>query len=246
MNADVRIFPDPERLSAAAAEFVADAARAGVAERGRFTLALSGGRTPQKLYELLATRFAASIPWRSVHLFWSDERCVPPDGPLSNFRMVREFLLNRVAIPPPNIHRVRGEWPPEEAATQYEAELASLFVRDDPFPKLDLILLGIGADGHTASLFPGSPALCETRRSVVATEAPEGALAKHRVTLTLPVLNAARAVLFLATGADKTLVVKVATARDPGPECLPPAARVRPAGDLFWFLDRHAAGASAP
>jgi 6-phosphogluconolactonase len=242
MVTDLRVFPDPETLSVAAAGLVSQTAKECAAEKGRFAMALSGGITPQRLYELLATRFAALIPWGAVHLFWSDERCVPPDAPASNFRPVRESLLNRVALPPQNIHRVRGEWPPAKAAAEYEAKIANLFGRESSFPEFDLVLLGIGADGHTASLFPGSPALSETLRWAVAAQAPEGSPARHRVTLTLPVLNAARRVLFLASGSEKAPAVRMAMAREPEVGPLSPAARVRPAGALFWFVDRLAAG----
>lgn len=227
-----------------AAERVIRAAGAALAARGRFNWALAGGSTPEALYRLLASPgYAERVDWSRVHFFWSDERCVPPDHAQSNFRMAREALLDAVAVRSGpvdrQIHRLQGELPPSAAAQRYEAELAACFGVEpgSGFPAFDLILLGMGADGHTASLFPGSPALAETRRWVVANEV--ATLGATRLTFTLPLLNAARAVLFLVAGADKASRLEQVVKRT-APAW--PAQLVRPHGaDPEWLVDAEAA-----
>jgi 6-phosphogluconolactonase len=228
-----------------AAERVIRAAGAALAARGRFDWALSGGSTPAALYRLLASPgYAERVDWSRVHFFWSDERCVPPDHAESNFRMAREALLDAVAAPAGHIerlhvHRLEGELPPSAAAQRYEAELAGSFgvQPGSGFPAFDLVLLGMGADGHTASLFPGSPALAETRRWVVANEV--ATLGATRLTFTLPLLNASRAALFVVAGADKAArVEQVVLKRAPLPL---PAQLVRPHGaEPDWLVDAEA------
>ncbi|HZU07172.1 MAG TPA: 6-phosphogluconolactonase [Chloroflexota bacterium] len=234
----IHVAEDLEALSQQAARFVAETVAAAVAARGRCTLALAGGTTPRRTYELLAAPpLREAVPWEAVHLFWGDERCVPPDHPDSNYRLVRESLLAHIAIPPPNVHRVPTEiGPPAVVAAHYERELRGHFALEvTDVPQFDLILLGMGADGHTASLFPGSPALEETRRLVVPSRVEY--LPHERVTLTLPVLNAARVLAFLVAGADKAPALTRALAGDPAV----PAARVRPAaGAVHWYVDRAA------
>jgi 6-phosphogluconolactonase len=217
-----------------AEQFVASAAQA-IAQTGRFAVALSGGSTPAALYALLARdEFCARIDWSRVHLFWGDERCVPPDHPESNFRMTRENLLERIQPPAENIHRMPGELEPAAAADAYEAELKKSFGAG--LPRFDLIFLGLGEDGHTASLFPSSAAL-ELRERLVAAVYVEK-LRSHRLTLTLVAINAAAEVVFLVAGASKTAIVKEifsGAARYP-------AARVEPArGRLIWMMDSNAA-----
>jgi 6-phosphogluconolactonase len=228
-----------------AAERVIRAAGAALAARGRFDWALSGGSTPAALYRLLASPgYAERIDWSRVHFFWSDERCVPPDHAESNFRMARETLLDAVAVSSSHvarlhIHRLEGELPPSAAAQRYEAELAGCFGVEpgSGFPAFDLILLGMGADGHTASLFPGSPALAETRSWVVANEV--ATLGATRLTFTLPLLNASRAVLFLVAGADKASRLEQVVLNRAAPPW--PAQRVRPQGaDPDWLVDAEA------
>lgn len=236
---------DPAALARAAAEEVARRAEEAVAARGAFALALSGGATPRALYALLADSAApyrARVPWGRVHVWFGDERNVPPDHPDSNYRMAREALLDRVA--PAAVHRIEGERAAAEAADRYEAELrAHLAGGPGGPPPLDLVLLGLGADGHTASLFPGSPALEERARWVAAPFVPR--LGAHRITLTLPVLDAARAVLFLVAGAEKAAPLRALLAPDPAAPI--PAARVRPAtGARIVIADRAAAGPSSP
>jgi 6-phosphogluconolactonase len=223
-----------------AAERVICAAVAALAARGRFDWALAGGSTPAALYRLLASPgYADRVDWSRVHFFWSDERCVPPGHPESNFRMAREALLDAVSAPPNHIHRLEGELPPPAAAERYEAELAKCFGVEpgSGLPAFDLILLGMGADGHTASLFPGSPALAETRRWVVANEV--ATLGATRLTFTLPLLNATRAALFLVAGADKAERLEQVVLKRAEPPL--PAQRVRPHGaDPDWLVDAEA------
>lgn len=230
------IVPDSDALTRAAADLFAAEAQAALQAKERFAVALSGGSTPRALYQLLAD---TPLAWENIHLFWGDERCVPPDHADSNYRMTAESLLNRIAIPPENIHRIQGELPPEEAALRYEDELRRFFA---DAPRFDLILLGLGDDGHTASLFPDSPALHERTRWVAAVPhaAPPLPLVP-RVTLTLPVLNAARQVLFLVSGAGKAQRL-AEVLRAPTASPLLPASMVRPGhGDILWMMDQPAA-----
>ena len=235
---EIRTYPDADSLARAAAEHFVTLAAEAIAARGRFAVALSGGSTPRVTYTLLASdEFAARVDWSHVHVFWGDERCVPPDHPESNFRLADEALLSRVPIPSGNVHRVRGELDPEAAAQAYAAELHTFF--GAPWPRFDLVLLGMGNDGHTASLFPGSAALHETARSVVAVTAHYQDRPVHRVTLTLPAINAARQILFLVTGATKAKILQAVLE---GPEGPYPAQRIRPtSGHLAWLVDVEAA-----
>jgi len=229
-------------LAAAArllAQEVVARAQAAVALRGRFTLALSGGHTPQALHALLAAPeepFRGRIDWAATEVFFGDERCVGPDHPESNYGAARASLLARVPLPAANVHRLRGEDDPPAAAAAYEADLRRVVPAERGLPRLDLVLLGLGSDGHTASLFPGTAALEEETRLVVANEVPQ--VGGFRLTFTLPLIGAARAVAFLVAGEEKAAAVAdVLEGRD-----APPAARVRLAdGDLAWFLDEAAA-----
>ena len=230
---ELLVLPSPERLAHAAAKRVADLAATAMGKRGRFVLALAGGSTPRPTYQLLSEGHAGlAVDWSHVELFWGDERCVPPDHPNSNYRMVCQALLERVEVPVHRVHRIRGELPPEEAAGAYQEELKAVLGVEGRF---DLILLGLGSDGHTASLFPGTAALEVRRRDVVAVYVEE--LASWRVTLTLPVINAARHVIFLVSGARKA----DALARVLAGERLP-AGLVQPnQGTLAWLVDQDAA-----
>jgi len=230
----------------AAADLVADCAREANDSRGRFLLALSGGSTPRPLYERLAAAPSRKqIDWTRTHLLWSDERCVPPDHPDSNYRMAREALVDHVPIPPSQVHRMHGEDEPIAAAAAYDRVLRTL-VSAAPgaggAPSgLDLVLLGLGADGHSASLFPGRPAGRETTRWVVADEDPSG---RPRITLTPPAINAAHVVLFLVIGTEKAAALR-AVRQGPFTPDLLPAQRVGPRGGrLVWIVDA-AATASA-
>jgi 6-phosphogluconolactonase len=246
---DVRVFPDTETLDAAAADHVAAAAARALRERGSFLLVLAGGTTPRGVYRRLASLDSTGLDWHRVHLFWGDERCVPPDHPQSNFAMAAASLLPAVSVPAENVHRIRGEEPAERAAAMYDLELAARFGAETPAdlggsPALDLVILGIGSDGHTASLFPGSSALV-SKAWAVAARAPADADVRDRVTLTLPAIDASRECLLLATGAEKREVVRRALERhepDARTAADLPAARVRPRERLSWYLDSDAGG----
>ena len=232
---DFVVLPDREAVSHAAAQHFVTLA-AGSAQTGPFTVALSGGSTPRRLFEMLASvPYRTRVPWPQVHFFWGDERCVSPDHADSNYRMAREALLDQIDVPPQNVHRVRSRLAPDQAADHYRSELKRML---GPDPQFDLVLLGMGADGHTASLFPGSPALQEREQTAIAVYAAH--LDSWRVTLTLPVLNRARQVLFMVSGANKVSAVARIRAGEPLP-----AGQVRPSqGKLTWLLDRDAADAT--
>ena len=239
--ATVEIHASPADLTRAAAALFAERAAGAVSARGRFTAALSGGRTPEALYTLLAKApFASQIPWARVHLFWGDERCVPPDHRESNYRLARERLLDHVPVPPENVYRIRGEMDPVDAAALYEGLLHDFFGQHgEPCPAFDVVLLGLGEDGHTASLFPGSPAIRESVRRVSAqyVDAQKG----WRITLTPPAINAARLVAFLVSGKGKAAAVREVLEGPFRPGTLP-AQAIRPSrGELRWMLDRDAA-----
>jgi 6-phosphogluconolactonase len=236
---DVIVCRDVDDVARKAAEqFVALVA----AQSGRFTAALSGGSTPRALYSLLASAdYRERIDWRRVHLFWGDERCVAPDHADSNYRMVREALLSRIALPPDNLHPMTGEKEPDVAAVEYEEELRRFFaLAPDQAPRFDLVLLGLGEDGHTASLFPGGAALND-REHLVAV-AYSARLNSHRLTLTLPVINAAAQVTFLISGQSKRDIVREILESDAA-SAKYPAARVQPNdGQLSWLVTADAVG----
>src|SRR5271170_34358 len=222
---------------AAAEEFIR-AGRAAIGAQGRFTVALSGGSTPKALYSLLAANYA-NFAWNRIFLFFGDERHVPPTDPDSNYRMVQESLLSKITIPAENVFRVPSENPDAaDAAADYEAQIRRFFeIKSGEFPRFDLILLGMGPDGHTASLFPDSEALNEQSRLVVANWVAK--FNTHRITFTFPVLNRAAEVMFMASGADKTeMLHQVLEGKNTPPF---PSQRVQPTdGKLLWMLDEAA------
>lgn len=226
-----------KELARGAAAIFHDADRAAVRERGFFTAVLSGGRTPRALYELLGAEYRDKIEWGRVHLFWGDERCVPPESDESNFKAASEGLISRIAIPPENIHRIKGELPPEEAALAYEDEIRSFFsLGPRKPPPFDLVLLGLGADGHTLSVFPGTNALGEKERLV--TENYVSMLGSWRVTLTISALRESRKAMFLASGWDKAAALRDVLrgeATGAGP------AGLVEAREVVWHVDREAA-----
>jgi 6-phosphogluconolactonase len=238
---EITVCRDVDELNReAAAQFIA-LARDAIVQSRRFTVALSGGLTPKALYSLLASaEYREKIDWPWVHLFWGDERCVPPDHPESNFRMTREALLARVHLPAENIHRMTGEIEPGQAAAAYEAELQKFFgLAGGDVPRFDLIFLGLGEDGHTASLFPGSTALEEKDRLVATAYVDR--LQAHRLTLTLTVINAAAQVTFLVAGQNKVGIVKELLGSD-GSTANYPAAKINPLdGRLTWLIAADAA-----
>jgi len=239
---NIHVFADIEELSRAAAAAIAQLVAGVTRSRAAFSMALAGGATPGTLYHHLATDFLNATPWAQMHFFWGDERYVATDDEASNYRMAREALLDHVPVPEANVHPIETHFPhPDMAAEAYETVLREHFGGE--LPRFDLILLGVGHDGHTASLFPESPALQETERWVVPATTPGEP--QQRVTLTLPVLNNAAVVYFLAAGPEKAEPVQLTLddATDPAP-C--PAAAVRPTeGELHWWLDAAAAGVSA-
>jgi 6-phosphogluconolactonase len=240
---EIRIVADAEALAAAAAEELARVLGSAVSARGAASIVLSGGSTPRRLYRLLASEgMRDRVAWERLHLFFGDERHVPPDDPRSNYRTASEEMLSRVALPPGHVHRIPAEEPEaERAARKYESEIRNHFgLAAGSFPAFDLALLGLGPDGHTASLFPGTKALGETERLAVANWV--GKLDEHRITLTAPVFNRAGAVIFLVSGEDKACVLKSVLTGPRETEQLP-AQLIRPeSGRLLWLVDRPAAG----
>jgi 6-phosphogluconolactonase len=220
----VERFANLEALSRSAAEHIVRRAAEAVAERGSYSIALSGGSTPRRLYQLLASDYAARMPWEHTHVYWSDERCVPPTSEESCYRMARELLLDHISLRAEQVHRIEGEANPENAASRYEALLPQ---------RLDTVLLGMGGDGHTASLFPGTSALLVTDRRVVANYVPK--LSMWRITFTYLQINAAREALILVAGADKQPQVEMALSETTSPPL--PVQGVNPAdGDVVWMI----------
>ena len=232
----VEILKNKAALTTRMAEEFAHLADDAIRERGVFRVALAGGSTPKASYQLLAGEaFAGQIDWQRVQVFWGDERMVPAEHADSNYRMAKEALLDKVPIPTANIYAMRGELKPEEAAEDYEHKLGTVFGGENVV--FDLVLLGMGTDGHTASLFPESSLLDETVRWVASVPEPTGNPPVPRITLTLPVINQARLVLFLVSGSGKRRVVK-AILDDPLEAAKHyPAARVHPRGKTIWFYD---------
>jgi 6-phosphogluconolactonase len=239
---EIRTLTTPQDLFAAAAEEVIHAANQAVAARGRFTIALSGGSTPRGLFTLLAANARSVLPWDKMFFFWGDERHVPPDDPESNYRMANESLLAKIPVAAANVFRIPAENPDAAAAAlAYEQTLQKFFqLQPGEFPRFDLILLGIGPDGHTASLFPESAGLNEKSRLVIANWVEK--FKTNRITFTYPVLNAARSIAFLVSGTDKAPALHAILEDETAPGTRYPAKLVRPIdGKLIWFLDKAAA-----
>jgi 6-phosphogluconolactonase len=241
----IRIVPDADALASEAASLVVQRARAAVAARGRFMLALSGGGTPRATYARLASLpDPDEMPWERTWIFFGDERCVPAGHPESNYHMANETLLSKVPVPASQIFPMQGHSDDTDAAaSDYARTLATVFgARRGELPRFDLILLGFGVDGHTASLFPGSPVLKEVFRPVAAVHAAAATI-PERITFTFPVLNAAACVAFLGSGTEKAKVVRAMLAE----RAALPAAMVEPTdGTLLWILDRGAAARLPP
>lgn len=241
MKDDIRVVTDYEELSNAAAEEFLVIANEAIQAKGIFTVALSGGSTPRRFYMLLASEpYGKKLSWSDIHLFWTDERCVPPEHPESNYRMVRETLLDRVPIPVENIHRMPTEQNDQDiAAAMYEQTLRAFFkVAPGEFPRFDLVLLGMGDDGHIASLFPGTAALNETKRFVVANYVDK--LQSHRLTLTIPVINNAAHVIFLISGELKAPALKEVIEGSCKQQVVP-AQLIQPInGRLLFIIDQKA------
>ena len=236
----VQVFDDAEAVARSAAERFVELGQAAIDARGCFSVGLAGGSTPKRTYELLASEaYREQLNWSKVHIFFGDERCVPPDHSESNYRMANEALISRVSIPPPNVHRINGLGDAVANASLYEDELRTFF-NPASWPRFDLVLLGMGDDGHTASLFPGTKALVEPRAWVVANWVEK--FGAFRITLTAPAINHAANIAFLVTGATKAerLLEVLRGALDP--EKLP-SQLIQPLdGSLFWLVDKAAAG----
>ena len=236
MDGRVDVLPDPTALAHHVAEWITTEA---LATTGPFRMSLSGGSTPKTLYTLLASNdFRARFPWQRVSWFWGDERFVPYDHPESNYRMTREAMLNHAPVPPENIHPVPADGTPEQAALRYERTLQTIYgatTLDPDRPLFDITLLGLGPDGHTASLLPDEPVLEERTRWVAAVSHGRPEI---RITMTYPPIESSRYVAFLLAGKEKAEIFKTIRAGN----SQVPAARIRPVGELIWFADRAAAG----
>jgi 6-phosphogluconolactonase len=235
----VEVWRDLSEISERASELLIGLAREAASDSAAFTLALSGGSTPKALYELLVTDSKRSrIPWEQTHIYWTDERCVPPTDSQSNYRMGYEAMLENLDLRPEQIHRMRGEDEPQHAAEAYAAELSEQFGSGDP--RFSLILLGMGDDGHTASLFPGSPALVDTKHTVAANYVEK--LSAHRLTMTFRTLNAANTIMFLVSGESKAKALNAVFASKDIEDRSVPSRLIKPTkGELIWLVDEDAA-----
>jgi 6-phosphogluconolactonase len=236
-------FDDAEAVAQYAAREFVRRARSAIEAAGCFRVALAGGHTPRRVYELLADpTFARQVDWEATHIFFGDERAVPPDHPDSNYRTAFETLLSKVKVPEVQVHRMEGERSDlDTAATDYEATLSEVFDLsvESSLPRFDLVMLGMGDDGHTASLFPGTRALEETRAWVVANDVPQKAM--RRLTLTVPVLNAARCVMFTVEGEDKAAPLAAVLEGPHDPHRYPSQLIAPVDGELLWLVARDAA-----
>jgi len=231
----IEVFPDTAALFQAASKRIVDLLVTATNEKTRATLVLTGGKTPKPIYEMLASPFyRILIDWKQVHIFWGDERCVPPENPDSNFGMARDTLISKIEVPPENVHRMRGELDAKDAADLYEREIIDFF-QGSGVPSFDLVLLGMGEDGHTASLFPGTQ--WDDKRFVIANHVPESGA--QRISMTPLILNAAANTIFLVAGRNKANALASVLEN---PECDYPAARIRAGrGSLVWMIDSSAA-----
>ena len=247
MAPNIQVFPDQTSLSQAAANLFVSLANEAVARNGRFLTALSGGGTPQALFQQLSQPpYNSQVPWKKNHFFWGDERLVPPDDPGSNYGQARQILLDHVPVPAANIHRVKGELDSVSAVGDYKNQLQQLSAPSQRWPRFDLALMGMGGDGHTASLFPGPISPVELKEPVFGVTALYEDRPAHRLTLTPLVFNNARLVLFLVTGAKKAAALQAVLY---GPKDLEklPAQRIQPTnGELIWFVDETAAAQLSP
>jgi 6-phosphogluconolactonase len=239
MKPTVRIFKDLEALSQVATETFIRSAAEAIEKQGRFLVALSGGSTPDKTYKSLASpAFRSQVDWSRVFVFWADERCVPPEQPGSNFAGARQALLGHVPIPEENLLRIRGELPPQKAAANYARTLEGFAASPLNWPRFDLVMLGLGADGHTASLFPGSP--LETTTPTMVVNADYQDRPANRVTLTPQVFNTARLVVFLVSGEGKAHALASVLEGEKRPLEFP-AQRIQPEnGQIVWLVDQAA------
>jgi 6-phosphogluconolactonase len=234
------ILDTAEELFVRAAEEVAHVAGEAICMHGEFNLCLTGGTTPERTYDLLATRFELSVDWKEVQFYWGDERCVPPDDPASNYSMANRTILSKLKVKPEQIHRIRGEDKPEDAAREYEEELRErLNLGDGEFPRFDLMLLGLGTNCHMLSLFPGIPALHEQHRLVVPVEVDDKV--RQRISMTAPVMNNSARIMFLVSGEGKAAAVKRVLEETDDPDRVPAHLVAPKDGVVMWMLDKAAA-----
>lgn len=241
MRPEIRVFHDSEKLSRHAVSLFIEVSNHAISRRNRFLAALNGGSSPVRFFQLLATEYREQVDWSRVNAFWGDERCVPPNDPGSNYRLAMELLINHVSMPTENIHRVKGEMDPVSAAEDYITILKNFADADLKFPRFDFVLLGMGEDGHTASLFPGSPVY--VMEPVLPVTAEYQNRPANRVTMTQLVFNQARTIVFMASGRKKAGVLAQVLSDRYNPESYP-AQRIEPKdGRLIWLVDDAAAEA---
>lgn len=230
-----KIYKNKEEIAVAAAELFVEEAKKNIAKRGKFIVSLSGGSTPKTLYALLATaKYSDRIDWQKVYFFWGDERAVAPDHKDSNYRMVKEALLDHVNIPSSNVFRIKGELPPAAAVNDYQEVLRNFFVNKPVV--FDLCFLGMGDDGHTASIFPGTKAVSIKRKRVQNVYVKK--LEAHRITVTAPVINRSRLIVFLVAGANKAAALKEVFYGNFEPNVYPSQLIRAATGEVFWYLDK--------
>ncbi|MGB8489489.1 MAG: 6-phosphogluconolactonase [Bacteroidales bacterium] len=239
MGKSVKIFLTPDELAESLASDLAEKINAAASRKSSFMVAVSGGNTPKDLFSLLGNKFTTAINWNYVHIFWVDERCVPPDDPESNYGMTKKTLLGNINIPSSNVHRMKGEEDPDKEALFYSLEIYKTVPERDGLPCFDLIMLGLGDDGHTASIFPGNEHLFSSDRICVSAVHPQ--TGQQRLTITGKVINNAAEVLFLVTGPDKAGVVKKVAGGRSRTRHLPASYVVPTNGKLLWYLDKNAA-----
>jgi len=234
------ILDTADELFVRAAEEIAHVAGEAICMHGEFNLCLTGGTTPARTYELLASRFELSVDWKEVQFYWGDDRCVPPTDPSSNYGMANRTILSKLNIKPSNIHRIHGEHKPADAAREYEDELRRcMHVQEGKFPRFDLMLLGLGDNCHMLSLFPGIPEIHEMHRWVVPVEVEDKI--RHRVTMTAPVMNNSARIMFLISGANKAAAVKRVLEGNDDPERVPAHLVAPTDGVVTWMMDKPAA-----
>jgi 6-phosphogluconolactonase len=239
------VLDDAESLFTRAAEEIAHVAGEAICMHGEFTLALTGGTTPAKTYELLATRFELSVDWKEVQFYWGDDRCVAPTDPSSNYGMANRTMLSKLKLSPEQIHRIRGEDKPADGAREYEEELHKNFkLSAGQLPRFDLMLLGLGDNCHMLSLFPGIPEIHEEHRLVVPVEVEDKI--RHRVTMTAPVMNNSARIMFLISGANKAAAVKRVLEGNDNPEQVPAHLVAPKDGIVTWMMDKPAAAQLSP
>ena len=239
MERTINIFETPNELAVKFAGELVELAAGAAKGKRPLCISLSGGSTPELLFTVLGERFGNSVNWANIHFFWGDERCVSPDDPASNFGMARRTLFNRIDIPEPNLHRIKGENDPVNEAFRYSLEIAEFTTKRESWPVFDLVILGLGEDGHTASIFPSNISLLSSSRICEVARHP--VTSQVRVTITGKVINNARKIAFLVTGSNKAAIVEKLLKKE-SPEQNYPASGIVPSyGELSWFLDREAA-----